>query len=271
MKKEYGVFIKDADEAAFSCGYFSCVEYSKAILDTPDALEIVERDVEKLKEYSRRYNVAVRSFHIPFGSSEYYRFEPASLDPAVREETLALTKRLLELVIPTGIQYVVLHGSLRVLPEERQQKLEAFVEYVQKLCDYCREYGISVAVETLKPRCIGNGLKEHLYIKEHANRENLGICFDSNHLLEEDNLDFLRGAGQYVITTHFSDYDGIDERHWYPGRGINDWKQIVQILAEKGYDSPYVSETSFKEAENPRCAESYGQLIREWEAIFSTN
>lgn len=269
MRKEYGVFIKDADEAAFSCGLFRCVEYSKGILDTPDALEIVERDVEKLIAYSRKYNVEVRSFHIPFGSSEYYRFEPASLDPAVRAETLALTKRLLKLVIPAGIRYVVLHGSLRVLPEERQQKLEVFVEYVQELCDFCKEYGITVAVETLKPRCIGNGLKEHLYIQEHVKRSNLGICFDSNHLLEEDNLDFLKGAGQYVVTTHFSDYDGIDERHWYPGRGINDWKQIVQILEEKGYREPYVFETSFHEEVNPRGAESYAQLIQEWEALFA--
>ena len=101
---------------------------------------------------------------------------------------------------------------------------------------------------------------------EHAERKNLGICFDSNHLLEEDNYAFLENAGQYVVTTHFSDFDGIDERHWYPGRGINDWKRITGILADKGYDQPWVFEVSFPD--KIATAEECRTLITEWEAMF---
>lgn len=266
MKGYYGVSINTANEDVFSCGLFKCVEYCKSILETPDAFELIEDEVEKLIELSKKYNVEVRSFHIPFGVNDLYPFEPASLDENARERTFEYTKRLIEIVSKAGIRYVVIHGSLRVLPEDRQARLDAFVGYVQKLCDFCKEYNIKVAVETLKPRCIGNGLKEHLYIMEHANRDNIGICFDSNHLLEEDNIAFLEGAGQYVLTTHFSDFDGIDERHWYPGRGINDWKKITEILKEKGYNGPAMFEVSFPV--KPAKTEDLKELISEWEQIF---
>jgi len=117
-------------------------------------------------------------------------------------------------------------------------------------------------VETLKPACIGNSSKEHLYIMEHVDRDNIGICFDSNHLLTEDNIEFLKTAGQYVITTHLSDYDGVDEKHWYPGRGINDWRRIVKVLEEKGYTGPWVFETGFQGKE------ALKTLVDEWESLF---
>lgn len=266
-RKEYGVHIKFPNEDVFKSGLFTCVEYSKATIDGVDGFETVEKDVVKLAELSKKYHVAVRSFHIPFGSfDEIYKFVPASLDKAQREQTFAYTKRLIESLVPAGIQYVVIHGSLRVLDEDRPEHLKVFVEYLQKLCDFCKPFGIRVAVETLKPRCIGNGLKEHLLIQEQVGRDNVGICFDSNHLLKEDNIDFLEGAGQYVITTHLSDFDGEDERHWYPGRGINNWKEIVRVLEEKEYTGPWVFEVGYPEGE--ATPQELEKLVAEWEKIF---
>lgn len=266
MNKSYGLSIGNANTDAFSCGLFDCVEYCRAALDTPEAYELIEDDVSRLSELSKEYGVSVRSFHLPFGTTEYFRFIPAALDKNVRKETFENTKRLTELVEPLGIKYLIIHASLRVVPEERQRRLDCFVEYAKHLCDYVAPLGISVAVETLKPRCLGNGLFEHLYMQKHVERDNFGICFDSNHLLSEDNIDFLNAAGQYVISTHFSDFDGVDERHWFPGRGINDWKSIVTILEEKGYAGPYVFEVNF--SDTAADTEGFKKLISEWEQLF---
>lgn len=267
MKKEYGLSISTPNEEVFSCGLFSCIEYCKLYLNESINLDTIAAEVTILKEYSQKYNVAIRSFHLPANINELFHFEPSSPDESIREATFEMHKKVLDLVIPLGIELVVIHGSLRTTAEERPARLDGLVKYLQMLCDYLKDYNIKVALETLLPSCIGNGLTEHLYIMEHAQRDNLGICFDSNHMLEEDNVNFLQHAGQYVITTHLSDFDGVYERHWFPGRGVNDWKQIVKVMAEKGYDGPYVFEVSFKEI--PAVRESFQTLISEWEALFA--
>ncbi len=267
MNKSYGVSISQPFEDVFSCGLFDCVEFCKSYLEDENSFIQFKEHALQIGEYSRKYHVPVRSFHLPFCSSEVWCFNPSALSNEIREKTFEHTKQVLDVVIPLGIRYLVIHGSLRVTPEERDQHIACFIGYIQKLCDYVKPFGITVAVETLKPRCICNGLKELLAIMEGAQRDNLGICFDSNHLLEEDNYHFLENAGQYVVTTHLSDFDGIDERHWYPGRGINDWKRITKILTDKGYDQPWVFEVTFPDG--IATTEECRTLISQWESLFA--
>lgn len=266
MKRKLGISTSSVNEPLFSCGLFSCIEYCKSELPLPDSFETLEKDAKKLKELSEKYGVDIRSLHIPFASSDYFKFEPAAFDESVRDETFENTKRMTNIFSPLGIEIIVVHGSLRVLPEERSEKLPILVTYLQKLCDYCKPLNIRVAVETLKPRCLGNGLAEHLYLMENVKRENIGICFDTNHLLLEDNIEFIKGAGQYIITTHFSDFDGVDERHWFPGKGINDWKEITGRMSEKGYAGPWVFEVSFENS--PPTSEDYFDLVNSWNEII---
>lgn len=267
MIETYGISISEVTEETFRSGLFSCVEYCQSQLLYPDSMKRVAADVARLNELRQKYPVAVRSFHLPFGSTEYFNFTPASLDDNEKAETFANTKQLIEIVKNVGIKVLILHASVRFPPEERGLRLDSFVDYVQTLCDYCKKDNLKVAVETLKPRCIGNSLKEHLYIQEKAKRDNLGICFDSNHLLDEDNLAFLRGAGEYVIATHLSDFDGIDERHWFPGKGINDWKAITSILESKGYDAPYLFEVNLPEEEGKSLTDHYEDMLRLWREV----
>lgn len=262
MKNRYGLSINEVSEDVFACGLFSSVEYSTTRLDK-NTYDVVLRDAQKLNDYSRKYNVKIASFHLPFSHNSYYKIDPASLDDKVRNQTFVYTKRLIDIYSTCNPEYVVIHGSTRVEDKSRAKHLDAFAQYLKMLCSYCAKYDMNVAVETLKPRCIANGKDELLYIMNKANCSNVGICFDSNHLLNEDNLDFLRAAGEFVIATHFSDFDGIDECHWYPGRGINNWIEIIDILDKKGYKGYYTFEVSWPD-DNP-CIDEYNTLISEWE------
>lgn len=265
MKTNYGLSIKNADEKLFASGLFGCFEYCNVDFRIPGACEKTIDDAKKLAELSKEYGVKIRSYHLPFSDEGDMPFIPASLDKNIRKNTFEKTKELINIVAPCGIEIVVIHGSLRVLPEERQQKLDIFVDYIKDLCDFCKPLGIKVAVESLKPRCIGNSSDELIYIVENVNRDNVGICFDSNHLLFEDNTEFVNKAGKYIITTHLSDFDGDDEKHWYPGRGINNWKSIVGAMKEKGYTGPWVFEVSFPN--RIATVEECKILIDEWEKL----
>ena len=68
------------------------------------------------------------------------------------------------------------------------------------------------------------------------------MCFDVNHLLRESHETFMRRAADQVITTHLSDYDGVDERHWLPGMGVVPWKLIYDGLLAAGYTGPFLFE-----------------------------
>jgi sugar phosphate isomerase/epimerase len=72
--------------------------------------------------------------------------------------------------------------------------------------------------------------------------EELRVCFDTNHLLGESIHDFIMAVGSKIITTHVSDYDAINERHWLSGEGIIDWKQLREDLESVGYDGYWLYE-----------------------------
>ena len=277
MKRTLGLSISQPVENVFASGLFDCIEYSiGADFNQENAFDLWEEKTQKIKALCQKYNVKLRSYHLPFNGERlqgYYMHAPSALDPKLRENTLVYSKRLIQGLADTGLEYVVIHGSLRTPMEERQQRVDNFVDYLRKLCDFCKPYDITVAVETLLESCIGGGgevpenrIIEMRYIMEHVERDNLGICLDNNHFIKSDSLNFVKELGQYVVTTHFSDYDGEQERHYMPGKGIVDWKALTSLLTEKGYTGPWVFEVSFAERGHPSDAE-LNELVERWNTL----
>lgn len=278
MKRELGLSVKHAAENVFASGLFDCIEYSiGANFNLEDAYEVFEAKTKEVKEMCKKYNVRMNSYHLPFNGERHqgaHMHAPSSLDSGIRERTLESTKRLIREVADANPRFVILHGSLRVPPEERAQRLDLFVEYVRELCDFCKPYGITVAVETLLESCIGGGgdipenrIAEHRYIMENVRRDNVGICLDNNHFIKSNSIDFVRELGQYVVTTHFSDYDGIEERHYMPGKGITDWKRLTAALEDKGYKGPWLFEVRFAKTGEPT-DEELKDLVDGWHSIL---
>ena len=72
---------------------------------------------------------------------------------------------------------------------------------------------------------------------------------DVNHLLWDNAEDAVLDFGDRIYTLHISDYDKVDERHWLPGKGVIDWKKLIQNLQKIGYQGVfnYESEGTSKE------------------------
>jgi predicted dehydrogenase len=97
-----------------------------------------------------------------------------------------------------------------------------------------------MALECLPRNCLGNTSEEILALVRGIDA--VGICVDTNHALQEKTEDFIRRVGSRVVTIHVADYDGIDEKHWLPGKGINNWTAIVKALQDVGYAGPFLFE-----------------------------
>ena len=115
--------------------------------------------------------------------------------------------------------------------------------HLASLAEIAKQYGAVIAVENLPRTCLGRNSDEMLVLI--SAHENLRVCFDTNHLLGEDPIAFLDRVGEKVITTHVSDYDFVNERHWLPGEGRLDWQAILGKLREIGYGGVWLYEISF--------------------------
>ena len=100
--------------------------------------------------------------------------------------------------------------------------------------------------------------------------DRLRVCFDANHLFRESEVDFIRKMGKKIATTHISDRDDINERHWLPGEGGRDWVAIMNALEEIGYDGNWVYEVDlgFPKTILRERAVTYADLYRNAHEIF---
>jgi sugar phosphate isomerase/epimerase len=199
-------------------------------------------DFGKLDELAWKYGIKLWSLHLPF-----MPFEEIDISkPSLAEETV---KRLSELIrraaTEAGITKFVIHPSGEpIADEERRERMECAKKSLKELAAVAAEYGAVIAVENLPRTCLGRNSDEILeLISVH---ENLRVCFDTNHLLNEDNETFISRVGDKIVTIHVSDYDFIDERHWLPGEGKVDWQKLIDALKKTGYNGPWMYEIVFK-------------------------
>jgi len=183
----------------------------------------------------REAGINVSSAHLPFGAW----WEPSVLEPAWRDDALRRFKGLLDWIAAQGIPLAVLHASWEPIPvEDRPARLRTAITSIEELGAYAKERGVALAIENLPRTCLGNTAREALALAEGA----AGVCFDVNHLLLESHADFLAAAGPRIVTTHISDYDFENERHWFPGAGGIDWPALLRGLAAVGYTGRYIFE-----------------------------
>lgn len=185
--------------------------------------------------------IAPTSFHLPFNND----WDISSEDDAIRAKALSGLYTLLSWCGQHSIGIAVLHPSYEPIDDaHRPARLAHAVESIRLLGEEGEKYGVRIAVEDLPRTCLGNCADEMLILTD--NGKNAGICFDVNHLLRESHKDFIEKVGPYIITTHLSDYDRVDERHWFPGDGCIDWKEFYALMQKYDYSGRYLFELGEK-------------------------
>ena len=183
------------------------------------------------------HHLRVWSVHLPFG----FGWDIAHYDEAERDAVCVSLKRVMDCTKDWGPRVYVLHGCLEpVLPEERAVRIARSIRSLRELDEYAARFGARVALEDLPRSCLANSSVEARAMAQAAG--NVPICFDVNHLLGETHGEFLWNLASNVVTTHLSDYDGVDERHWLPGEGIVPWKEVAWKLMDAGYRGPFLFE-----------------------------
>lgn len=204
----------------------ACRGMEDKLVATKDAL-VAAIEAEKL---------CVWSVHLPFGPG----WDIAHYDEAERDAVVESLKKIIELTAKWHPRMYVMHGCLEpVFPEQRPVRIARSIQSMRELDELAQKYGARIALEDLPRSCLANSSIETRAMMLAAG---VPICFDVNHLLGDTHEAFLNAMATNVATTHLSDYDGIDERHWLPGEGIVPWKEVFLGLMENGYRGPFLFE-----------------------------
>lgn len=241
MNIRYGISVNALNLTmleAFSDAGFECGEmtFNFRLQDRPDA-DAMLRQGDFLSKRILASGLKLWSVHLPFGDG---------WDPSLEAETDRLyavgeMKRLMKGSAEWGAKVIVLHGSFEPVDEERRpERMSACRKSIRTLAECARTHGLKLAVENLPRTCLGRDSQEMLQLTDDGAA--CGTCFDVNHLLRESHEAYLNRAGETIITTHLSDYDGIDERHWLPGKGIVPWARLYEQMTACGYQGPMLFE-----------------------------
>ncbi|MBO5221501.1 MAG: sugar phosphate isomerase/epimerase [Clostridia bacterium] len=230
-------------KTGLSFGAVSEAKLKKAAIDGLDLVEINGIDDpanwEKVPQWEKNFGVKVWSIHLPFGP--VYPDDPDDK----WESFLSVHKALIEGGGIAGIPYMVIHasGEHRELasPETREIRMQRSIAHLSALSDLCKANGSTLCVEVLPRTCLGNCSDEIQRIMD--SNSDLRLCFDVNHLLKEDHVEFVKKVGKYAVTTHISDYDFIDEKHWFPLQGQINWRALQSALELVDYKGPFLYET----------------------------
>lgn len=146
--------------------------------------------------------------------------------------------KFMEICAQAGIDKIVLHPSYEpILPHQRHLRLERCAQSVKALY----RPDVAIALETLPRTCLLSNAEEVTQMRA-LTKGYAGFCVDLNHSHQDSIIDVLHAAGDDLITIHVSDDDGIDEKHWFPTKGVLDWPGIVNTLNRINYSGCYMYE-----------------------------
>lgn len=193
-----------------------------------------------IKKHADKAGVEIWSVHLPFGGP----FDISQTNDTLRQRAVELNRNDMILSAKTvSPKKFVIHPSAEpIADEERAARIQASKKSLRELAVTAKELNIPLLVENLPRTCLGNTSTELIDIINGI--DNTAICFDVNHLLIESQITFVKNTKGKIQSTHMSDYDRKNERHWLPGEGVIDWNELLSALIESGYKGPFIYEAS---------------------------
>jgi sugar phosphate isomerase/epimerase len=202
-----------------------------------------------LKKRLKTTGIRVMTIHSPFSN----QCDISNPDKKIQKNTMAKMISAIDFAVEFEAPIIVVHPSAEpILPNERRQRMDQARGALDAIGRKCEKNGKKIAIEYLPRTCLGNNVNELLAILDGFEKAKFGICLDVNHLMERyvELPDFVHKLGKSLFTTHLSDYDGVDEKHWTPGKGVINWKDFMQSLHDIDYNGPFNYE-SHLEGDNP--------------------
>ena len=196
-------------------------------------------DYAEARRLADKHGVTIWSYHLPF--LPFSKLDISSKDEQKREYTVKYLCELIRKGSSYGIDKFIVHPSAEPIEDsERAERIKISMDSLNTLAECADSCGATICVEDIPRTCLSSNIVDMKTLMS-AN-DKLKVCFDVNHLLKDSHSDFINAFSDKIITTHISDYDFIDEKHWLPGEGKIEWTKLANDLKSHGFDGVWLYE-----------------------------
>ena len=200
-------------------------------------------DWNGLRKRAESVGIGLWSYHLPF--SPIGEIDIANADNAKRLQVVEALSEIVKRAGDIGIKRIVIHPSAEPYSGERREDvIKRAQSSLVALADAAESCGAVIAVENLPRMSLGRTSEELKMLISADDR--LRVCFDTNHVLMQPIGEFILDIGDKIVTTHFSDCDFKNERHWLPGEGKINWQEVFNALDKINYQGPLMYELDFE-------------------------
>lgn len=217
--------------------------------DTPPHLDPITRPKERAKEVAavlQALDVKPVSLHAPFSGLDI-----SSPDRNQRTASVNAVLRSVEFCRDVKCPQIVVHVSAS--PGVKSQaalhrRREYAVDSLHEITESAKKSGVEVLLENMvihsKHLRLGSEVEVLLDLVTRFSGEGVGICIDTGHsfLNKHRPSEDIRKAGKHLRSLHINDNDGVQDRHWVPGRGGIDWPEVYSALREVEYGGVFLLE-----------------------------
>lgn len=212
-------------------------------------------DFKKFADVLKENDMILNAIHMPFGAYG----DLSTPDEKQRLEVLDVAVQVFSVLDTLKPNYYVFHGSGDPIPDNlREQMLGNLVRSLNYLTD---KTNVQICIENLPRTCLLNTTQELNELLKKVPK--VCVCLDTNHFLTEKTEDAILKIGNVIKTTHVSDFDYIDEKHWLPTQGSIDWQKVIGALEKIGYNGVFNYELC-SNYDYEQIKENYDKLFNEY-------
>jgi sugar phosphate isomerase/epimerase len=182
-----------------------------------------------------------RSIHARFGPE----FDFSQLDEQGCRQAISTAFEAVNIAFGVDADIIVMHASAPgVLITERAKRRQRCLLSLSEIGRAAALNGRRIALENLPENHLCNEIDDLDWFIDRLGDETFGICLDVNHLGNRyaELPDIVRSIGPRLIELHISDYDGVAEKHWKPGKGVLDWPGLMKALVDIHYNGLFTLE-----------------------------
>ncbi len=194
----------------------------------------------------RDSGLTIDNIHVPFEDCNDFWSEVES----IRQNMLYRHLTWLDDCAKHKIPKIVMHLTQGPNPPAPN---EPGLSIIKQLVKAAEDKNVILAVENIQ-------CTEHLdFVFSKIDSPHFAFCYDSSHdfLWSRQPCELLNKWAGRLVTTHFSDNDGQEDRHWLPNTGTVNWQKIGRNFPIETYAGPLLLELLPEQNGPKRSAEEF--------------